>query len=369
MKTVVVGNGILGLLAALRLAQRGGAVTLIGDPARAGSATLAAAAMLSAFGEVDAGVLASALGRMKLELGISATQAWGALAGELGVPIGTGTYLLDGGGLDDAVRFDAVAAALREYEEPHALLKPAQVPGYAPLLRARRALRIDREGWIDPRSVIAALDAAVAAAGVERIDGIATRVVSAGAIELADGRVVEGTCCLLANGARITALLAASALPLSVAPVLYGVGSTIEVKSASTHTACLRGRGVYLVPHADRIVVGSTNLVAAEPVDDPGAARAILSAAADHLDHHLADAEVLRVTTGWRPTTADGYPLIGATSVPGLVIASGTRRDGFHLAPVIAEHLVQVVHGERGDPRFRPFFPERDPKLVESLAR
>jgi glycine/D-amino acid oxidase-like deaminating enzyme len=69
---------------------------------------------------------------------------------------------------------------------------------------------------------------------------------------------------------------------------------------------------------------------------------------------------VLRVTTGWRPTTADGYPLIGATSVPGLAIASGTRRDGFHLAPVIADHLVQILRGERGDPRFRPFSPERD---------
>ncbi len=283
MKTIVVGNGIIGLLTALRLAQRGTAVTLIGEPARTGSATLAAAAMLSAFGEVDAGMLASDLGRMKLELGISSTEAWGPLAAELGVVLGTGTFVLDAGGLDDAVRFDALADALREYEEPHALVRPAQVPGYAPLRPARRALRIDREGWIDPRAVVAALDKALV--DIERIEGSAVRVLGAGAIELADGRVIEGTQCLLANGARLTKLLAASALPLRVAPVLYGVGSTIEVRSASVHTACLRGRGAYLAPHADRIVLGSTNLVSAEPVDDPAAARTILTAAADHLDH------------------------------------------------------------------------------------
>ncbi|MBL9016930.1 MAG: FAD-binding oxidoreductase [Myxococcales bacterium] len=360
MKTIVVGNGILGQLTALRVAQAGTPVTMIGDPERAGSATLAAAAMLAAFGEIDAGVLASDAGRMKLEIGISATREWGPLAAELGVPLHTGTFVLDAGGLDDTVRFDALVAALVEYEEPHALVKPAQVPGYAPLRPARRALRLVREGWIDPRAVVAALDTALAAAGVERIAGSAARVLGAGAIELADGRVIEGTHCLLANGARLTSLLTASALPLRVPVVLYGVGSTIEVASASTHTACLRGRGTYLAPHADRIVLGATNVVVAEPVDDAGAAAKILDTAATHLDHHLADAQVLRVTTGWRPTTADGYPLIGATSVPGLVIASGTRRDGFHLAPVIAEHLARLLHGERGDPRFRPFSPERE---------
>lgn len=366
MKTLVVGNGIIGLVTALRLAQHGTAVAVIGEPAREGSATLAAAAMLAAFGEIDAGVLATDLGRMKLEIGISATAQWADLARELGVTLTSGTYLLDPGDLDGLVRIDAMLEALREYEEPHAMIRPADVPGYAPLRPARRALRLDREAWIDPRAVVAALDAALAAAGVERIDARAARVLSAQAIELADGRVVTGTHTVLANGARITPLLAASALPLRVPPVLYGVGSTIEVRSASVHTACLRGRGTYLAPHADRIVVGATNVVVAEPVDDPGAAAKILGVAAEHLDHHLADAEVLRVTTGWRPTTADGYPLIGATSVPGLLVASGTRRDGFHLAPVIADHLVQLLHGGRGDPRFRPFSPERD---VQSPVR
>ena len=49
MRVVVVGNGIVALTAALRLSERGAEVCIVGDPARRGSATLAAAAMLSAF--------------------------------------------------------------------------------------------------------------------------------------------------------------------------------------------------------------------------------------------------------------------------------------------------------------------------------
>ena len=359
MKTVVVGNGILGLTCALRLAQRGASVRVVGDPARPGSATLAAAAMLSAFGEIETGALATPAGRSKLELGSLATEQWNALAAELGVPLAFGTYLLDAGDLGEASRFDAVVAALQEYDEPHAVMRPALVPGYAPLMPARRAVRIDREGWIDPRAVVPALERALAAAGVELIAGTARRVLGAHGVELANGTVIEGTHTLIANGASLTELLAASGLPLHVQPVLYGVGTTLELRTEAVHSACLRSRGVYSVPYPDRIVVGSTNLVAPEPVDDAGAAERILAAVTDLIDHRFDDADVLRANVGWRPTTGDGYPLIGATSIPNLAIASGTRRDGFHLAPVIADHVAAVLHGEPGDPRFGAFAPER----------
>ncbi|MBA3462687.1 MAG: FAD-binding oxidoreductase [Deltaproteobacteria bacterium] len=359
MKTVVVGNGILGLTCALRLAQRGRAVTVVGDPARPGSATFAAAAMLSAFGEIETGALATPAGKSKLELGSLATEHWNAFAEELGVPVSRGTYLLDAGDLGEVARFDAVVAALQEYDEPHAVVRPATVPGYAPLLPARRAVRIDREGWIDPRAVVAALERLLATAGVEQIAGTARRVLGAHGVELVDGLVIEGTHTLIANGASLTALLAASALPLHVQPVLFGVGTTLELATTGQHTACLRSRGVYSVPHADRVVVGSTNRIGPEPVDDPGAAARIIDGVVDLIDHNLGDAKVLRTNVGWRPTTADGYPLIGATSIPNLAIASGTRRDGFHLAPVIADHLAGVLNGERGDTRFAAFAPER----------
>ena len=64
MHTVILGNGILALTIAFRLSRRGTAtdqITIVGKAGRPGSATLAAAAMLNSFAEVEAGGLDSEL--------------------------------------------------------------------------------------------------------------------------------------------------------------------------------------------------------------------------------------------------------------------------------------------------------------------
>ena len=370
MNTVIVGNGIVALTVAHRLARRGHAITLVGDPARPGSATLAAAAMLNSFAELDAGSLSTEPARTKFELSRAATRRWRELGAELGglaaLGFGTGTFVVaDAGDAADDAGFDALLAALRAHDEPHALVALAEIPGYAPERLAARAVRIDGEGWIDPRRVVAALDRALdRATSVEVIAGSAVRLRHDGGaitgVELADGRLVEGRHYLIANGARLSALLADSALPVRVQPVFYGVGTTLELR-ADHHAACLRARGVYSAPYGDRVIVGSTNLVATTPVDDPTAATRLLAAAIARLDRRFAGAELLRANVGWRPISLDAYPLIGTTSIANLLIAGGTRRDGFHLAPVIADHLSAVLEGEPGDPRFAAFAPERAP--------
>ena len=363
MKTVIVGNGIVGLTSALRLTQRGGEVALVGDPARPGSATLAAAAMLNSFAELVPASLATELDRMRFELSRSATESWRALGEELGglaaLGHGTGTYVLD-----DATEFAAILAALVAHDEPHAIVDAAAIPGYAPAQAAARAVRIDREGWIDPRRVVAALERALASAPhVELIAGTAERLRASDraitGVVLADGRVVTGTHYLVANGASVSALLDRSALGLAVQRVAYGIGTTLELRAPAAHVACLRGHGVYSVPRGDRVVVGSTNLVADAPVDDPTAAARILAAAIARLDARFEHAELLRANVGWRPIGQDPYPLIGRTTIENLAIATGTRRDGFHLAPVIADHLADLLHDGPGDPRFAAFGPER----------
>jgi glycine oxidase len=353
VKTVIVGNGIVALTAALRIAQRGGEVAIIGDPARQGSATLAAAAMLNSFAELDTSSLATPIDRDKFSLSRSATERWHELAAELAITIDTGTCVL--GGADDP-DFESIVTALREHGEPHALIDPDRVPGYAPVRRAARAVRIDREGWTDPRAAVAALERVLV---VERIAGVARRLRGDG-VELADGRLIAGTHYLLANGASLTALLAASDLPLRVQPVRYGVGTTLELAIAG-HTACLRAPGVYSVPRGDRVVIGSTNLVVDAPVDDPTAAARILATASEQLDARFVASSIVRANVGWRPTGLDPYPLIGRTSLPNVLIASGTRRDGFHLAPVIADHLADLLDDRPGDSRFTAFHPERAP--------
>jgi hypothetical protein len=78
-------------------------------------------------------------------------------------------------------------------------------------------------------------------------------------------------------------------------------------------------------------------------------------------------ADLLRVNVGWRPTSQDTYPLLGKTKISNLLIASGTKRDGFHLAPVISQTIVALLLNEPVDERFQWFAPER--KAIRLLTR
>lgn len=181
--------------------------------------------------------------------------------------------------------------------------------------------------------------------------------------------MLSGTHYLIANGASVSRLLDASDLGIRVQRVVYGVGTTVEIRRAQR--ACLRipNRGVYLVPYGDdRAVIGATNEVAFVPTPAaPEAPARLVRAAAEAFDRSLAGAEIVRVNVGWRPISLDTYPLIGTTSIENLTIASGTRRDGFHLAPLLAEHLAALLNGEPTDPRLDVFAPERAP--LRTLTR
>ena len=54
--------------------------------------------------------------------------------------------------------------------------------------------------------------------------------------------------------------------------------------------------------------------------------------------------------------------LIGPTSVEGLYIASGTKRDGFHQAPLLSKILSSMLSGEKKkkvDKKYKWFHPEK----------
>src|SRR5262249_27251252 len=158
--------------------------------------------------------------------------AWPAFAAELGVAYSAGTYVLD---VDPG--FAAIVDALIAYDEPHAIV--SDIPGYA---GTGRAVRIDREGWVDARAVMAALDRELAALpNVAIIAGRARTMSARGHVELEDGRVVEGTHYLYATGATLTALLDVSDLRLQVPRVRFGIGTTLELAPVAGHSACLRG--------------------------------------------------------------------------------------------------------------------------------
>jgi glycine/D-amino acid oxidase-like deaminating enzyme len=364
---IVVGNGIIALSTAFHVAARAGAgdrIRIVGPSARAGSATLAAAAMLNSFAELEAGALDREVDRFRFELSRRASRAWRAFASELApgesLGFGTGTYVLQ----SDRDDFEAIVAALRDTGEPHALVAPSEIPWYRPGgATARRAVFLPDEGWIDPRAVLDQLERALVARGVGLVDATVARLHSrAGAIdavELADGHRLEADRYLVANGASAGDLV--RSLQLSMQRVLYGIGVSVELRGADC-TQALRAGSVYAVPMSGgRTFAGATSFVSPTPSAQPpeGSVDELVRAVAAQIDRELGSAEILRVNTGWRPTSEDSYPLVGPTSIANLVIATGTRRDGFHLAPVLAEYLSALLRGEDVDPRMAVFAPER----------
>ncbi len=416
MDTIVVGNGIIALTVAFRLAKRAAAtdhVTIVGPAARPGSATMAAAAMLNSFAELDAASLDSEIGFQHFELSHLASRRWPgfikeilAVAGSLLPPgcakcegpcggcFALGTYLINNAAADslDDENFDAVVSALEKFDEPFERVSPRDIPNYQPeeRQRATRAVYIPNEGWINPRLLVEVLEAALSRfPQVSFIEGEVDRFIKPGArieaAQLTDGRRLGGDRFVLATGATVSGVLDRSELGIEVQRVFYGVGVSLEIRSPEfPHSKCIRTPnrgfvgGLYSVPYftgpgepTDHILIGATNFIS--PVPRPngrvGSVESLMRAAMEQINSNFYRADLVRVNVGWRPTSQDTLPLVGKTSIDNLIIASGTKRDGLHLSPVLSEKVVAMLYDEPTDPEFRLFDPERKPhKLLTREA-
>ena len=86
MKYILVGNGIIALTTAFRLCNLIGEndnIIIVGPKNRDGSATLAAAAMLNNFGEIEGHTLATSAGKFHFDLSREAAQLWPSFEEEI----------------------------------------------------------------------------------------------------------------------------------------------------------------------------------------------------------------------------------------------------------------------------------------------
>jgi glycine oxidase len=414
MRFVIVGNGIVALSVAFRLSQKiqtTDTITIVGPGDRVGSATLAAAAMLNSFAELEEHSLRSETELYHFELSHRATKMWPQFERELidaagdhlplacakcevhsGGCFSKGTYIVNNTAADelDDRNFNAIVRALGDFNEQFDFVDPPNIPNYFPAQNARatRAIFIHNEGWLNPRIVLEKIDAILAHSPQVTIkDAKVSRFIKSGAsitaVELEDGGTIAGDTFLLANGAAAGEILKHSELGLNVQPVFYGVGVSLEIKSPGfPHLKCIRtpnsggACGIYSVPYFlgpdqpnDHILVGASNFLSPEPVFNGRVVSVahLLESAMKEINGHFYDAQLMRVNVGWRPTTQDTYPLLGKTSIGNLIIATGTKRDGFHLSPAISELIAAIMMGEQVEEGLSRFAPERD--VIRELSR
>ncbi|MGW7081493.1 NAD(P)/FAD-dependent oxidoreductase [Streptomyces sp. NPDC054866] len=372
---VIVGNGIIGLAVAWEVVQRGQGTTVavIGPPDRPGAASAAAGAMLNCFGEVTQRTFDHPAAQAKFQIAKQALDAWpdwlarlreAADMPELGKQQPDGTYVVLSSKAPDQViaNFEAIRAAVQAHAEPHQDADAADIAGLCPDVHARprQILHLPREGALDARQVLAALERALRRHGVDLVPQQARRLEMSNdqvtGVQLHDGEVMAAGTVVLAAGSQ-TQQFIEQLPPGLVPPMLHGAGLAVEtqrerfpgfdsvVRTPNQAGAC----GVHLVPldGQGREYVGATNIVSFHPIAGPriGVCASLLKNAYELFDRRLAYSHVRSWLFGRRPVTLDGLPLIGRAPSCGAVFATGTFRDGFHSAPVIAAHLAQVILG------------------------
>ena len=415
MDSIIVGNGIIALTTAFRLAQRCGLqdrIFIIGEYSRNGSATRAAGAMLNSFAEIEKGSLETELDLFRFELSHLAGRMWPNFEKEMieagasclphgcrkcsgfggGGCVDTGTYVINNTAADDLddENYDAIVEALEEFNEPFRHVSPRDIPNYMPEQRARatRALLIENEGWFNPLLILEKLDKLLRRfPQVTFVDSNVEELLKHGndlsGVRLKDGTIISGDKYLLATGATVTDLIARSALGIEVQRIYYGVGVSLEIRSREfPHVKTIRtpnrglACGIYSVPYfhdpdlpKDHILIGATNFISPTPYAHGRltSVEVLMRAAIEQINVNFYKADLVGINVGWRPTSQDGYPLIGRSSITNLVICTGTKRDGFHLSPLLSEVLAKLMHDEPVDDRLAWFDPERKP--IRALTR
>ena len=361
----VAGGGLIGLSTAWRAAQRGLSVTVVDDSPGTG-ASAAAAGMLAPV--TEAGYREEAL----LRLGLASVQRWPGFAADVeratGMPVGlrTAGTIVVGFDEDDVRELAALHAYQQELGLSAERLTPREARRREPSLtpRVRGGLLVAGDHSVDGRALHAALLTAAQAAGVrlvrDRVTGLHGVGGRATGLETTDGGTIAADAVVLAQGAHSGALPGVP--PLPVRPVkgqilrLAGATGLLE----GTVRALVRGRHVYLVPYAgDRLIVGATTEDRGfDPTVTAGGVHDLLHDAIDVVPG-ITELELAETLARWRPGTPDNAPLLGPSSLPGLVLATGHHRNGVLLTPVTAEATAELLAGGALPEVAAPFSADR----------
>lgn len=368
---VVVGGGVIGLTCAWRAAERGLSTAVV-DPAPGSGASTAAAGMLAPVTELHYGEEAL------LRLTLAAAQRYPSFVAELADRSGTCPGYRACGAL--SVALDTGDRAVLEDLHAFQLSLGLDVelltgrecrrlePMLAPSVRGGLLARGDHQ--IDNRRLIAALLVAAARVGVDVIrSGVGSLLVEASGatgVELDDGTRLGAGAVVLAAGCRSGQM---RGIPEEVLPPVRPVkGQILRLRVPKSYGSLLsrtlrgtvRGFPIYLVPREDgELVIGATmeELGYDEQVTAGGVYELLRDAHA--LVPGITELPLVETIAGLRPGSPDNAPLIGPSTLPGLVLATGHFRNGILLAPVTADAIVELLATGSLPQLAQPFTPQR----------
>lgn len=361
----VVGAGVIGLSIAWRLALRGLAVAVFERANIGAGASLAATGMLAAAAEHEPGC------HDLLALALESQRQWLQFRAALEAQSGRDIDFREGGTLVVALGRDEVERLRFRHDLhkrcglPTRWLGGPEIRAMEPALRPSVAagLYCADDHQVDPRRVMGALRAAYIAVGGCLIEHCAVT-----GVDLKGGRVAGVVTARGECRAPIVVLAAGAwtgdVLPPGVAvPVRPLKGQALAVRTTpdtGTLAHIVWTEQIHMAPKGDgRLIVGAT--VEERGFDDTitaGGLYALLEGARRAFPA-IEEMAVEAVWTGFRPSSIDDAPILGATPVPGLVLATGHHRNGYLLAPATAFALEALIADGALPAVARPFGLDR----------
>jgi glycine oxidase len=366
---VIVGAGVIGLAAAWRLTQHALRVAILDpDPARA--ASRAAAGMLAPVTEVRYGE------EELLALGVESLRRYPSFVADLEAATGHNVGLRTDGTLLAATDAGdrALLSDLHDFQRSLGLDAElltsrdcrALEPGLSPDIRCGLHVRSDHS--VDNRRLCTALLAAVEdSVRREAVAGIEVAADQVRGVRLRSGERISSGKVVLAAGPWSGEI---DGVPDHVRPQVRPVKGEIlrlrtRAMSGDLPTRSVRGlvnsHEVYLVPRSDgELVVGATVEEAGfDATVRAGAVRELLRDARAVFPA-IDELELVETMAAHRPGSPDNRPIVGATDIDGLVVATGHYRNGILLTPVTTDLVVAAVTGKSDDTALAPLVsPQR----------
>lgn len=364
---VIIGGGVIGLIIARALVQRGVSDVMLLERGSLGSeASYAAGGILAPQAEAD-------LADDFFELACQSRDLYPALASELLAETGTdieldptGTLYLAFTDRDEKEierRFEWQARAGLLVDKLSAADARRLEPAIAENVRG--ALWFSDDIQVDNRRLLSALIAANQKLGVRlftgtKVESVRTEHNRISGVETAK-RFVSTSRVVMAAGAW-TSLISTNSgqqLPRVRVEPVRGQMLCFQTNPRLARHILYSPRG-YLVPRLDgRILAGSTT-------EQAGYAKEVTADGVNEVRSHaleiapvLASLEIAGSWAGLRPHAEDDLPVLGPCELEGLFYATGHYRNGILLAPITGQLIAEAIIGNVTSPLLSRFAPNR----------
>ncbi|MEM9670735.1 MAG: glycine oxidase ThiO [Pseudomonadota bacterium] len=375
-EVAIVGAGVIGLGIGWCLAKSGCSVAIFERGEAGRGASWAAAGMLAAGLEAEPGEKAL------LALNLESQRRWPAFRQQVEAAAGFDIGYRNEGSLRIALNRDDVEKLRFDYEFQIECginlqwlngIEARQLEAHlCPGVQAATFSPNDHQ--VDSRRLTAALKAAFQGQGGQLHETTAVSAVD----------VVDGTCRGVVvgddvHGADIVVwatgpwahdpdVLPPAALP-PVRPIKGQMLSLQMNPKMPLLNHVLRAPKAYLVPrHDGRLIIGAT--VEEAGFDDrltAGGLLTLLEGAWQALPS-VEDMPIDESWVGFRPGSRDDAPILGPSTVDGLLLANGHHRHGILLTPLTSEAISQLILTGHPPDCIKEFSPQRFRKMKEAMS-